>query len=138
MAKDLVRIKSPKVRKDGASPMAIALGALLNPSCFASARVVAKFAINALARQREEQRLCIEGVIVQDGGSARGMIERWLGIGIPPPVPVTWHLASLEQASSPMVIRKEGRDGQLGVSKFDPFKFDQRERKWRPKRSIHA
>ena len=110
MAKDLVRIKSPKVRKDGASPMAIALGALLNPSCFASARVVAKFAIDALARRREEQRLCIEGVILQDGGSARGMIERWLGIGIPPPVPVTWHLASLDQASSPMVIRKDRRE----------------------------
>jgi hypothetical protein len=56
-------------------------------------------------------------------GLARRELERWLAVGIPPPIPARMHASSLLDAVSPPRLRETEL---LGRSVFDPHKHDVR------------
>ena len=109
------------------SQAAKVLGAMFNPGCFASARAVARFSHRAIDRHISS---ATSGDPMAVCGLARVGLEEWLGMEIPPPVPVSWHSSALLLASDPAVLKDIG--GALGFSKFDPFKLDEGEREWQP------
>jgi len=119
----------PRVLGDGESVVAWALNVLLNPGCFASARATARFAFDMLARQRGGVLFEADGSVQwpamrpESMGLARMEIERWLAVGIPPPIPARMHASSLLEAVSPPRLRETEL---LGLSVFDPHKHDVR------------
>ena len=124
---DLQAARIPFRPQPKVSLAARALNAILNPSCFAAARAVARFAHKALTRRATGLKQT--GVDTESAcGLARAGLAEWLGMEIPPPVSMSLHKPSLLPATRPAVLRDVG--GELGVSRFNPFRYDVKERSY--------
>ena len=140
---ELSGTKAPRLADGVESGAARALGGLLNPCCFASARAVARFAHDMLARRRESSCFYVASGVYEDARLtdarvmlARADLGRWLGMDIPAPCRVSLHASCLLRSNSPMVLGRARKGGVLGVSVFDPFVLDRDLREWEPARKL--